>query len=311
MKKKIFIYGYGSIGARHAHIASACKANVTCISTKKELPFNFTQNIHTLISENNIFNLAIIATPTALHAAHLQEVLLTHTNKILVEKPLFSSAKETYAFTETEKKCIFIAYNLRFHPMIQRVKTLLEQQKILAIQAQVGQYLPTWRPNADYRNCYSAKKNLGGGVLRDLSHELDLVSYLAGTWEKTVALGGKESQLEIDSEDTVSILSSHTHCPQVTIHLDYLQNPARRHMLIIVENGSFYLDFITNTLSYGTIVEHFEVERDTTYDAQMRAFLSDNTHTACTFEQGLEIVKYIDAIEQSIENQGWIWNKNQ
>ena len=34
--------------------------------------------------------------------------------------------------------------------------------KILSIRSEVGQYLPSWRPDSDYKNSVSAKKKLGG-----------------------------------------------------------------------------------------------------------------------------------------------------
>ena len=48
--------------------------------------------------------------------------------------------------------------------------------KIIMIKINVGQYLPNWR-NIDYRKCVSSSKDKGGGVILELSHDLN---YLIG-----------------------------------------------------------------------------------------------------------------------------------
>ena len=48
----------------------------------------------------------------------------------------------------------------------------------------MGQYLPDWRTNADYSKSYSASFEMGGGVLFDLIHEIDLAVNLMGQPEE-------------------------------------------------------------------------------------------------------------------------------
>ena len=72
---------------------------------------------------------------------------------------------------------------------------------IYTIHVEAGQFLPSWRPNSDYRNTVSASKELGGGVMTELSHELDYISWIFGkpTWVN--AQNGKISNLEVNVED--------------------------------------------------------------------------------------------------------------
>ena len=58
-----------------------------------------------------------------------------------------------------------------------------------------GHFLPLWHPYADYRLEYYARKDLGGGVLRTLSHEIDLMHYLFGKVKELFALVEKISKL--------------------------------------------------------------------------------------------------------------------
>ena len=89
---------------------------------------------------------------------------------------------------------------------MQRLHNELAAQKILTIEARVGFWLPDWRPARDYRETSSASRAEGGGVLADLSHEMDYLLWFAGAWRRVCALGGKVSDLELDVEDAAVLL---------------------------------------------------------------------------------------------------------
>ena len=127
-----------------------------------------------------------------------------------------------FKFSETFRNRVFVAYNFRFHPVLNYLRKELKDQQVISTNIYCGQYLPGWRPNTDYRKCYSSSKKEGGGVLRDLSHEIDYAIWLFGEYEKLTAIGGKYSSLEIDSEDCISILLKMEKCNIVNITLNYL-----------------------------------------------------------------------------------------
>ncbi len=308
MVKQVLIYGCGSIGLRHAEIATSLGCTAVCVSAQTSLRYTSFVDIKD-ISKEEEFDLAIIATPTVFHVTHLAQVEELSVKNILVEKPLFCSLDDFINHRAVlQGDNIYVAYNLRFHPAVRKLKQILCEKKVLAIQFHVGQYLPLWRPQHDYKQNYSAFKEQGGGVLRDLSHELDLACYLVGSWRRVAAVGGKSSTLDITSEDNVTILAEHEHCPQVTIHLDYLQNPVRRDIVAVLENESIHLDLIKGLLTYNSYEESFTSQRNATYELQLKCFLDEDISCACTFEQGREVVAYIDGIERAIKNKEWVWN---
>ncbi len=304
----MLIYGCGSIGLRHAQIAASLGADILCISSQSSLPYPTIKALHEL-SPDDAFDLAVIATPTSLHAKHLLDLSKVPINKILVEKPLFANLKDLdLLFSDKLKEKTYTAYNLRFHPAVQKMQEILKNKKILGIHLHVGQYLPSWRPQQDYRKNYSAYKELGGGVLRDLSHELDLACFFAGSWKRVVALVGKDSHLDIDSEDNVTVLAEHEACPQVTIHLDYLQNPVRRHIIFILEDSQLCFDFISGILTYNTKEESYICQQNTTYEKQLSAFLSNEIGFASSFKEGIQVLSYIEAIERASIYKEWVCN---
>src|SRR5882762_11946682 len=98
---------------------------------------------------------------------------------------------------------------MRFHPAVQRLQQIVRERLIgrpLAMQVEVGEYLPHWHKYEDYRQMYASIARLGGGVVLSQIHELDSIYSLFGVPKRIFALGGHLSSLEIDVEDVASSL---------------------------------------------------------------------------------------------------------
>ena len=124
-----------------------------------------------------------------------------------------------------------------FHPIIQKIKEYISSNnlgKLLNIQCQVGHWLPDWHPYENYKESYSAKKELGGGVALTLIHEIHLAIEFAGKPLEVFGMNSKSSILEVDSDiDVISdIMIKHNSDCVSQIHLDYIQNPHRRYFNI-------------------------------------------------------------------------------
>ncbi|WP_242652875.1 Gfo/Idh/MocA family protein [Pseudodesulfovibrio hydrargyri] len=269
----------------------------------RDCPFPQSASIAQAVA-SHAFDLVIISNATTYHKNTLAEVLATgYTGKILVEKPLFETAHKV---SVEGAGPIFVAYNLRFHPLVQRTFALLKGRKAICAEFFVGQFLPDWRPGTDYRKGYSAIKEQGGGVLRDLSHELDLVLWMLGSWTDVTAVGGHFSRLEISSDDSYSLLMKTERCRAVSVHLDYLNFGVRRGFNIIAEELTLTGDFIANTLLVNGEKESFATDRDTTYKAQLEALLGSGPGDPCTFAQGAEVVALVDGAEAAAQRREWV-----
>jgi predicted dehydrogenase len=246
----------------------------------------------------------VVANRTHEHYQALSELSdLDYRGIVLVEKPLFD--EPVPAFQMTLVNC-FVGYNLRFHPIIQRLIQVLKGERIVSAHAYVGQYLPRWRPDSDYRTTYSASRVQGGGVLRDLSHELDLMQWLLGSWLKLSALMGHYSHLEIDSEDVVSIMMVTERCPVVTVQLNYLDRITHRDIIINTDNHTYRADLVRGVLQVDNDKEELVVERDATYLSQHQAVLAGDYEQLCSFCEGLAVVEMIAATEKSFQNERWV-----
>lgn len=302
---RILVIGHGSIGNRHASILRELGCDVSLVSSQKNKNYVSYDTIGAALN-NCTFDKIIIANPTYLHQETLKEIIsFPYPGTVLVEKPLFSSK---IFFPENHIQNIYVAYNLRFHDLIQQLKILLADEELISFSVQVGSYLPNWRKNSDYRDCYSSLKKQGGGVLRDLSHELDYVLWLCGACKAVTAMGGHYSNLEIDSDDVYVILMRCERCPIINIQMDYLnKNPTRKITVITRKNHTFFLDLISGELYIdGKIFLHVSDAINKTYVTQHQNMLKNNFSDFCDFKQGMAVMHLIETIEQASVDKKWI-----
>ena len=119
---------------------------------------------------------------------------------------------------------------------------------VLSVMAEVGQYLPDWRPGVDYSQAVSAISRLGGGVIFELSHEMDYVRWLIGEVETVSAQTGLLGDLRMDAENIADIVLRFTDGTLGNIHLDMLQRTPARKCKLIGTQGTLIWDGITNTV---------------------------------------------------------------
>lgn len=299
------VIGYGSIGKRHHRILSELGQKVSVVSKRKiDIP-NAYSNIELAMNcENPAY--IVVANETIEHEKTLTIIKeLGFAGKILVEKPLFfESPQSAFNFSS-----LYVGYNLRFHPVIQFLYKKLLNKKIISIQAYVGQYLPLWRPGTDYTQSYSAYSVKGGGVLRDLSHELDFLQFLFGEWKDMVVRGGKWSDLKIDSEDHISLIYSTKRVPLVNLQMNYLDHINQRFIIINTNKETYKADFMKQTVQINDEIICLESDRDYTYREQHIAILNDVKTHLCSYEEGMQIMNMICMAEQSITKKEWVYNE--
>jgi len=302
---KVLVVGFGSIGARHSNILREMEHDVHVVTQQSEIGFPVFVCIGDAL-ESESFEYVVIANKTSDHYDILAQLVKKgFQGKILVEKPVFEHfAKETSEFSNLK---LFVGYNLRFHPLISNLKDLLKKQSIISTAIYFGQYLPNWRPNRDYRESYSAKKSEGGGVLRDLSHEMDYLLWIFGDWQRLTALGGHLSELEVETEDVVSAMLETRNCPILNLHINYLDRPPRREIIVNTKSQTVNVDLIRGTLQMNSTKTHHQVERNYTYKEQHLAILKGEMARLCTLNHGLKVLKMIEAIEVAIYSQERKW----
>lgn len=301
---KALVVGYGSIGQRHYRLLSEAGYQVAVASARDvDVPHLF-PSVDPALDEFDP-DYVVLANKTHDHYS-AYEKLARHgfVGRVLVEKPLFDAPKSVPA--SGFSRC-GVGYNLRFHPLLKMVRDTIAEDRVISAHAYVGQYLPDWRPDSDYRQSASAEKAAGGGVLRDLSHELDFLTWLLGPWRSVTALGGHFSELEIDSDDVFSILFETERCPAVAVHMNYLDRQPRRSIVLQTQTGTIQADLNSGTAETPRESMCFDIDRDATYAEMHRAMLTDGPDDrVCSISEGMQIVEMIDAIERSAKQKIWI-----
>lgn len=300
---KALVVGYGSIGSRHARLLTELGCDTAVLSARRvDFPLVFSDIAQALSDHRPDY--VVLANPTGLHHVMLARLAEAgYSGRVLVEKPLFDLLRPV---PDNDFRGLSVAYNLRFHPLLQGLNALLVGEKILSVQAYVGQYLPDWRPGGDYRESYSAKAGEGGGALRDLSHELDYLGWLCGPWSAVTALGGHFSDLEIDSDDLFALLMRTERCPAVSVQVSYLDRVVKRRVTINTGRLAVEADLVAGVLTVNGVSESFVVERDHTYLEMHRAALSGRDDTLCTLEEGCATLQLIEAAEQASRQLEWV-----
>ena len=287
---RVLIAGAGSIGRRHlqnlrqlgVHDIHLYRTHPQLLKEAPELPV-FTDLKLALECKPDA---VIVSNPTAFHMEIAIEAARAGCH-LFIEKPLAHSwdGVEELLLTVREKRLVaMVGFDLRFDPGLCRIKNLIEQEHIgplIAIHAQVGQYLPDWRAGEDYRNGMSAKIAPGGGVILDLIHELDYTSWLFGPIARVACFADKLSGLAIETEDTASILLKFRNGAIGTVSLDYVQRFPSRTCRIIGELGTIIWDYHGQKVAWyqhnNKSWDEFDYrgfERNDRFLAEMRHFLA-------------------------------------
>ena len=220
-----------------------------------------------------------------------------YTGKVLVEKPL-STVYKSQINLNFNTNNIFIGYNLRFHPCIEKLKKILDNEKVLSASVYTGQYLPDWRPLRDYKKTYSSKKKYGGGVLLELSHELDYLTFLFGKCIKAVSWQGKLSNLEIDCHDSSIGIMSFQKCKLLSVHLNLLDRKSRREIIINTNENSYKIDLVRSVFEKNDTKEVLGKNRNISYFLMHKDILQSNKRKiSCSFDEGVNIMKLIHKLQ--------------
>ncbi|GMA61010.1 Gfo/Idh/MocA family oxidoreductase [Alicyclobacillus fastidiosus] len=297
------IIGYGSVGQRHSRILQSLDCHVSIVSRHAAPSLLPTYRCEKDGLQAVNPDVVVVSNRTHEHFGTLCALREQgYKGVVLMEKPLFDGAR---TLPPEYLHNVFVAYNLRFHPVLNRLKSLVKQDRVVSTQVYVGQYLPIWR-QGDYRLCYSAKRQEGGGALRDLSHELDYVQWLFGKWRQVTALGGHCSNLEIDSDDVCGILMKTNQCPVLNIQMNYLDRLGRRQILVNTDAHTYVADLMHNTLQVDRDVKEYPCTPDLTYRKQLQALILGQYNELCSAKEALAIVDLIEEVEQCMQRRRWV-----
>lgn len=322
---KFLIAGLGSIGRRHLQnlIALGQHDIILYRSHRSTLPdddligYPTETSLEKALSHNP--DAVIVSNPTSLHL----EVAIPAAHAgchLLLEKPISHSMErvdELRKAVESGGGKVLVGYQFRFHPGLQKVSDLLREEAIgrpLSVRAHWGEYLQSWHPWEDYQKGYSARADLGGGVVLTLSHPLDYLLWLLGDILEVWSLTGTLGDLKLDVEDTAEIGIRFSNGVLGSVHLDYNQQPPYHYLDLTGTNGTVHWEFTQGGVRMYSVKDKgwitFSISenynRNDMFIAEMNHFISliqGNDKPVCSLSDGIRVLELVQAVKQSAAYQ--------
>ncbi len=320
---KYLIAGYGSIGRRHFQNLKACgEEDILFLrSHRSTLPddelsgYVVETDLDKALSHQP--DAVIISNPTALHL----DIAIPAAQQgchLFLEKPI---SHDTERVDELVKAVdygggqVFVGFQFRFHPALKHIKNIIESGELgkpLSVRAHWGEYLPAWHPWEDYRKGYSARKDLGGGVVLTLCHPFDYLRWLMGEVEHLWAFTDQVSELDLPVEDVAEVGLRFKNHVTGSVHLDYFQQPASHYLEIIFSQGYLRWDYTGGgDIRYRTAEKGQEeiIFKLPDYYDRNDMFLDEISHfidivdgdsdPICTLEDGIMALRLALAVHES------------
>jgi predicted dehydrogenase len=246
---------------------------------------------------------------------------------ILLEKPISDSLERLDILQQASQKSgskILVGFQFRYHPTLNKARELIQANvlgKVLTVHAHWGEYLPQWHPWEDYRQSYAARDDLGGGVIRTLTHPLDYLRYIISEVDSLWSFNGHISTLEMDVEDVAEIGLKFSNGTIGGVHLNYFQRPPVHRLEIVGTHGTLRWDnadgilhFHQMTADFGSysdkppapVTQTFAppegFERNQLFVAQTRHFIataSGESEPICRLADGIMALRLALAAQQS------------
>lgn len=320
LDRPILIAGSGSVGRRHLrNLRSLGHKKIILYRTGNstlpddeiaDIPQVF--DLHEALAQNPIAT--IVVNPTALHM-HVALSAAKAGSHLFLEKPIshtMDGVDELRRIVKRQHLIVQVGFQFRFHPLLRRVKRLLDKGvigRIVSVQAHWGDYMPGWHPWEDYRKSYSARLALGGGVILTLCHPFDYLRWLIGEVTAVSAITSRNG-LNLDVEDSSDVLLQFTTGAIGTVHLDYLEQQGQHFVRIIGQRGMIHWDNTEGALRWYSrskgkwestfVPAHFE--RNTMFVDEMRYFITRmkrNEQPLCTLEDGIRNLQIVLAAKES------------
>ena len=306
---RFLICGWGSIGRRHFRNLRALgeddivfyRTGHSTVGSDEIEDFPVEHNLDVALSRYKP-DIAIVANPTSLHL----ETAITAAHAgcdLLIEKPIAADLERVDDLRQAVNEAgvqVLVGYQYRFHPGLHSVNKLLADGSLgdpVSVRVEWGEYLPDWHQWEDYRNSYSARRELGGGVLLTLSHPFDYLRWLFGGVDAVVAKTATSGSLDIDVEDVAEILLNFAAGPLGSIHLDYLRKPPVHRMDLTCTSGFIRWEAARSDIAYSEAGEDWERTEPTPDFERNELFMAEIEHLiavskgeatpVCTLDDGV------------------------
>jgi predicted dehydrogenase len=246
----VAIIGFGSIGRRHAENLRRLGVQRLVIVRRAEQAnpaFDVPANVCVVTDLQTAIgfqpDLAVVTNPTSLHLAATR-TLVEAGVPVLIEKPLgheLDTACDLVRVAAARNAFCGMAYCMRYHPAYAAARQALLDERIgraLYARAWFESYLPLWHPWEDYRQSYAARRELGGGVLPTLDHDIDYFNWCFGAPEATQGWSTNTGALGIEVDDLATVTVRYPGGVAATLSMSFSRQDRRRGFEIVGQQGT-------------------------------------------------------------------------
>ena len=307
--KRYLICGFGNIAQRHFRnlkfLQPECKIDVCTQKKKSYRIFNNNldiRNTDNLFKEYDIEKLyhnysigldsnkydAVIICSLPPERINIAIDVAEKGYNLFIEKPLSINMDRIPQLVgmvnENNVKCA-IGYQMRFHPVLQKVKKLIKDKffgTIYRVEVTHGNSLNNWTKGRDLKkDFYALDPEKGGGVVFSQIHEVDYIQWLFDTKMYTYLVLNNKIKYKID--DNLSILgflyynSGKFQVEEtiINLNLDFLSPTPVRKLRILGTKKSIDVDIINGSIWYieGEYSKSYEISWNNLFLNEMSAFL--------------------------------------
>jgi len=320
---RVLVVGCGSIGRRHARNLKSlgvrqlgfCDTSAEALKRCREELKGETFSDYSEALGKFKPDIVLVCTPPVYHVEEALAALRARAH-VFIEKPVSHESSGIEALIAEARRLdrrVQVGYNMRFHPGLRILKELIESGKIgrvLWLNVEAGQYLPDWRPWQRYRESYSARHELGGGIILDGSHELDYICWLLGRPSEVTCRAEHLSSLDVDVEDSAWIYLSFPERRRAELKLDFVQRAYTRTCKVVGELGTALWDFSVQEVRWFSSEQPawnsipYVFEANDMYVAEMVHFLESlgsGTGPMVDLEQSRDVIRVVEAAKLSSE----------
>ena len=319
--KRVAIVGFGSIGQRHFQILKKLRPNVEIVLIRSGIGIkNNNENLSDGVFKNiNDINLkidaAIICSPAPFHLKQA-EIFIKRKIPVLIEKPISNNLNNIKKFKLICQKfdaLVLVGYNLRYSKSLNFFYKLVLSLKVgkpLSAKIRCTSYLPNWRPKQNHIKSISASAHLGGGVLLELSHELDYSNWIFGDFAQIHSITNNK-KLKTNVEDCAHLnLISEKNLP-VSIYLDFFNKKIERTCKLDGSKGTLTWNGIKNYITFekknGKVKNwKFNDNKNSTYEDQLSHFINcieKKTTPKVPLQNGIDALNLVLMAKKSNKNK--------
>ncbi len=316
------IIGTGNIAKRHIQnileIKPKCKFLIYKRTNSKHDEY-FDKNKHLIINTiNDVFptgkqSAAIICSPASHHLSDIK-IMLNKGFHVFVEKPFLirsNRIKPLIRFSRIKKKVTHVGFNMRYTKRLLKMKQILKNNTnvIKDVKIKVFTDFRKWRKNKDFQSTVTFNRKLGGGVINELSHEVDYLVFLFGKPTHVKVKEILNQDISIDVEHHIESIFWYKNLRlQITLEANMLAKSNKRTCELNLGSTKININHLSNSIR---IIDKkiknvkFDDDINSSYKNEISHFfesIKKDVESELSFERCVDTQNILNSMHSSLEN---------